>query len=294
MRPPRPPDARRPSRAPAGRLRTDRDRSPPALRPRARRAAGRPGGGRGFDVSQANSSRGYLLLEAEGDDNPMNLAAADDSVTIMLWQKNVANLDSSSFWFVADSQARGIQAHLPWSNGSIYLDSNGCCSAPSQRLDKGAPEGFDYLTWHHYAFVKNKEAKLAVIGLGYVGLPIALEFARSIKVFGFDINQKRVDMMRNNIDPSPNMDARIWACACQRLSKKIKENDALSPPEKEKLANIVIALRNAKNSNEHLQINAKNENDNLRDMNEHEYMLIANLLGSLLRAAQSDNVELEN
>jgi len=120
---------------------------------------GRPGGGRGFDVSQANSSRGYLLLEAEGDDNPMNLAAADDSVTIMLWQKNFSNINSSSFWFVAASQGRGIQAHVPWSNGSIYLDSNGCCSAPSQRLDKGAPEGFDYLTWHHYAFVKNKEAK---------------------------------------------------------------------------------------------------------------------------------------
>ena len=119
---------------------------------------GRPGGGRGFDVSR-ESSRGYLLLEATGADNPMNEAAADDAVTIMLWQKNVANLDSSSFWFVADSQARGIQAHLPWSNGRIYLDSNGCCGAPSQRLDQAAPEGFDWTTWHHYAFVKNKEAK---------------------------------------------------------------------------------------------------------------------------------------
>lgn len=53
----------------------------------------------------------------------------------------------------------------------------------------------------------SKEAKLAVIGLGYVGLPIALEFARKIKVVGFDINQKRVDMMRNNIDPSNELEA---------------------------------------------------------------------------------------
>jgi UDP-N-acetyl-D-galactosamine dehydrogenase len=53
-----------------------------------------------------------------------------------------------------------------------------------------------------YDKLVNKEAKLAVIGLGYVGLPIALEFARKIKVVGFDINQKRVDMMKNNIDPS--------------------------------------------------------------------------------------------
>jgi len=53
-----------------------------------------------------------------------------------------------------------------------------------------------------YNKLVNKEAKLAVIGLGYVGLPIALEFARKIKVVGFDINQERVDLMKNKIDPS--------------------------------------------------------------------------------------------
>ena len=51
------------------------------------------------------------------------------------------------------------------------------------------------------------EATLAVIGLGYVGLPIALEFARKIKVIGFDINQERVDLMKNNIDPSNELEA---------------------------------------------------------------------------------------
>jgi UDP-N-acetyl-D-galactosamine dehydrogenase len=44
--------------------------------------------------------------------------------------------------------------------------------------------------------------KMAVIGLGYVGLPIALEFARKISVIGFDIKPDRVEMMKNNIDPS--------------------------------------------------------------------------------------------
>ncbi|NOQ24398.1 MAG: nucleotide sugar dehydrogenase [Bacteroidales bacterium] len=47
-----------------------------------------------------------------------------------------------------------------------------------------------------------REAKLAVIGLGYVGLPIALEFAKKISVIGFDIKEERVEMMRNKIDPS--------------------------------------------------------------------------------------------
>ena len=48
----------------------------------------------------------------------------------------------------------------------------------------------------------NKEAKLAVIGLGYVGLPIALEFAKKMKVVGFDIKPDRVEMMKQGIDPS--------------------------------------------------------------------------------------------
>lgn len=52
-----------------------------------------------------------------------------------------------------------------------------------------------------------RDAKLAVIGLGYVGLPIALAFARKLKVVGFDINQKRVDMMQRNEDPSNELAA---------------------------------------------------------------------------------------
>lgn len=53
-----------------------------------------------------------------------------------------------------------------------------------------------------YQDLIDKKAKLAVIGLGYVGLPIALEFARKISVIGFDINPKRIDMMKQGIDPS--------------------------------------------------------------------------------------------
>lgn len=58
-----------------------------------------------------------------------------------------------------------------------------------------------------YDRLVSKEDKLAVIGLGYVGLPIALEFARKISVIGFDINEKRVEMMKNNIDPSNELEA---------------------------------------------------------------------------------------
>ena len=58
-----------------------------------------------------------------------------------------------------------------------------------------------------YQDIINKEAKIAVIGLGYVGLPIALAFAKKVSVIGFDINQARVEMMRKGIDPSNELPA---------------------------------------------------------------------------------------
>jgi UDP-N-acetyl-D-galactosamine dehydrogenase len=53
-----------------------------------------------------------------------------------------------------------------------------------------------------YKKLINKETKLSLIGLGYVGLPIALEFAKQIKVIGFDIKPDRVELMKKGIDPS--------------------------------------------------------------------------------------------
>ena len=53
-----------------------------------------------------------------------------------------------------------------------------------------------------YQQLVDRETSLAVIGLGYVGLPIALEFAKKINVIGFDISQERIDLMKNKIDPS--------------------------------------------------------------------------------------------
>lgn len=58
-----------------------------------------------------------------------------------------------------------------------------------------------------YNQLKNKEKKISVIGLGYVGLPLALEFAKYFSVIGFDINEKRIEMMRNKIDPSCELES---------------------------------------------------------------------------------------
>jgi UDP-N-acetyl-D-galactosamine dehydrogenase len=55
--------------------------------------------------------------------------------------------------------------------------------------------------------IKKKEKKVGVIGLGYVGLPIALELAKKVSVIGFDISAERIEMMKRNEDPSEELEA---------------------------------------------------------------------------------------
>lgn len=61
-----------------------------------------------------------------------------------------------------------------------------------------------------YDSLINGEKKLSLIGLGYVGLPIALAFARKISVVGFDINAERVEMMKKGIDPSNELESETF------------------------------------------------------------------------------------
>jgi len=61
-----------------------------------------------------------------------------------------------------------------------------------------------------YEKLLKKESCLSLVGLGYVGLPIALAFARKIKVIGFDINAVRVEMMKKGIDPSNELEPEVF------------------------------------------------------------------------------------
>lgn len=61
-----------------------------------------------------------------------------------------------------------------------------------------------------YKELINKEKKIAVLGLGYVGLPLALVFAKKFSVIGFDINESRVDLMKQGIDPSKELEAEAF------------------------------------------------------------------------------------
>jgi UDP-N-acetyl-D-glucosamine/UDP-N-acetyl-D-galactosamine dehydrogenase len=53
-----------------------------------------------------------------------------------------------------------------------------------------------------YEKVVNREEKLSLIGLGYVGLPIAVSFSKKVDVIGFDVSQKKIDLYKSGIDPT--------------------------------------------------------------------------------------------
>lgn len=53
-----------------------------------------------------------------------------------------------------------------------------------------------------YEEIKNKREKLALVGLGYVGMPIAIAFAEKVNVIGFDLNEKKIELYKSGIDPT--------------------------------------------------------------------------------------------
>ena len=113
--------------------------------------------GKGF-VMSPEANKGQLVIEASGTDNPLNVAAVDDNITVTLWQKNNSNPNSSTFWAVADDTARSTQAHIPWSDGVIVWDSSGCCDG-TMRISQAPEAGYDFNSWHLYSFVKRGATK---------------------------------------------------------------------------------------------------------------------------------------
>lgn len=55
---------------------------------------------------------------------------------------------------------------------------------------------------HLYEDIVSGKEKLSLVGLGYVGMPIAVAFARKIKVIGFDLNEKKIGLYKSGIDPT--------------------------------------------------------------------------------------------
>jgi len=74
-----------------------------------------------------------------------------------------------------------------------------------------------------YEKIIKKQSTVAVIGLGYVGLPIALAFAKKIKVIGFDINEERVNLMKKGVDPSHELSKKDFSGSDIQFTHKLED-----------------------------------------------------------------------
>ncbi len=71
------------------------------------------------------------------------------------------------------------------------------------------------------------EEKLALVGLGYVGMPIAVAFSRKADVIGFDLNAEKINLYRNGIDPTNEVGSEvIRACAVDFTSDETRLHEA--------------------------------------------------------------------
>ena len=65
-----------------------------------------------------------------------------------------------------------------------------------------------------YEKIVNREEKISLVGLGYVGMPIAVSFSKKVDVIGFDVNKAKIDLYKSGIDPTKEVgDEAIKACA---------------------------------------------------------------------------------
>lgn len=78
-----------------------------------------------------------------------------------------------------------------------------------------------------YEQIKKGKEKLALVGLGYVGMPIAVEFAKHVNVIGFDINKTKVDAYKSGIDPTLEVgDEEIKASTVEWTADETKLKEA--------------------------------------------------------------------
>ena len=78
-----------------------------------------------------------------------------------------------------------------------------------------------------YERIVRGEEKIALIGLGYVGMPIAVAFAKKVKVIGFDLNEEKIELYRRGVDPTHEVgDAAVAASTVEYTSDETRLRDA--------------------------------------------------------------------
>lgn len=74
-----------------------------------------------------------------------------------------------------------------------------------------------------YENLLNREEKMSLIGLGYVGMPIAVAFAKKIDVIGFDLNEKKIELYQSGIDPTKEVGNEVIKTARVHFTSDEKE-----------------------------------------------------------------------
>lgn len=78
-----------------------------------------------------------------------------------------------------------------------------------------------------YEKIINREEKISLVGLGYVGMPIAVAFAKKVDVIGYDLNKKKIELYKNGIDPTNEVgDEAIKNTAVQFTADETKLKEA--------------------------------------------------------------------
>ena len=78
-----------------------------------------------------------------------------------------------------------------------------------------------------YEKIVKGEEKISLVGLGYVGMPIAVAFSKKVKVVGFDLNAKKIELYKNGIDPTNEVgDDAIKACTVEFTADESKLREA--------------------------------------------------------------------
>jgi UDP-N-acetyl-D-galactosamine dehydrogenase len=82
--------------------------------------------------------------------------------------------------------------------------------------------------------IRNRETRMAVVGMGYVGLPLAVAFAGVADVVGFDISRSRIALLKKDIDPSDELSSKELSA--------VKINYTADPRDLKKCRFIIVAV----------------------------------------------------
>ena len=78
-----------------------------------------------------------------------------------------------------------------------------------------------------YNNIVTRKEKISLIGLGYVGMPIAVSFSRKVDVIGFDVNEDMIKLYKSGIDPTREVgDEGIAACTVDFTADKSRMEKA--------------------------------------------------------------------